>query len=75
MAETEKHRDKHIAIDRMKERDKGNTEKMRMIQAEREREKEVKINTERQKQRGQNKSGHKVIQKGTKRGALLQSSI
>lgn len=37
MAETEKHRDKHIAIDRMKERDKGDTEKTRMIQAERER--------------------------------------
>ena len=39
MAGTEKHRDKHIAIDRMKERDKGDTEKMRMIQAERERKK------------------------------------
>lgn len=59
----------------MKERDKGDTEKTRKIQAEREREKEVKVNTERQKQRGQNRSGHKVIQKGTKRGALLQPSI
>lgn len=69
MAETEKHRDKYIAIDRMKERDKVIQRKRGRYKGERDKEIEVKINTEKEKQRGQNRDQEtKSFRKGQREG-------